>query len=113
VHKDRFDGIDKDRLTQLYNWDVPIKIMANELGITYYRCREFIKALGLPPRTNTTIRVPVIIDSTQIKHMINEGLTDSQIADRLGIDVDLAAVNVLVTEILKEVEGEYNGNYEH
>lgn len=96
--KDMFDGIDVDRLIDLYHNDVPIKIMAAEFGISSYKCREFIRVLGLPKRTNTYIKLNVTTDEGEIKKMIDQGMTDAEVAEELGISIDIAETIVELVE---------------
>lgn len=72
--------------------------MVDELGISLYRCREFIKVLGLPKRVNTYTKLPVTTDETEIRHMIEAGLTDTEIAGKLGIDIDIAEIFIEMVE---------------
>jgi hypothetical protein len=109
IFNDKFQDIDKQRLLELYYNDVPIEIMADELGISYYKCREFIRVLGLPKRKNTYIKLNVTTDEGEIKKMIDQGMTNAEVAEELGISIDIAESIVELVELSIDKD-EQDGN---
>ena len=104
-----FTDIDREKLLRMYHNDVPIRRMATELGISYYRCREAIRVLGLPRRINTYSVSNVRTDETVIRQLIEQGLTDAEIAKQLEIDIGIAEIIIEMVEY-STGQGEQDGN---
>lgn len=98
-------------MLQMYNNDVQITIIADELGISYHKCREFIRVLRLPKRVNTYTKLPVTTDETEIRQMIDQGMTDAEIAAKLGLSLDVAEIIIEMVEYSMD-KGECNDGNE-
>ena len=106
---DMFSDIDREKLLELYYNDVPFKTMASELGISYYKCRGAIRVLGLPRRINTYTKSNVKTDEGEIKKLIEAGLTDIEIATKIGVDIGIAEIIIEMVEYSMG-QGEQDGN---
>ena len=104
-----FTDIDREKLLRMYHNDVPIRRMASELGISYYKCRGAIRVLGLPRRINTYTKSNVKTDEGEIKKLIEAGLTDIEIATKIGVDIGIAEIIIEMVEYSMG-QGEQDGN---
>jgi hypothetical protein len=63
----------------------------------------------LPKRKNTYIKLNVTTDEGEIKKMIDQGMTNAEVAEELGISIDIAESIVELVELSIDKD-EQDGN---
>jgi hypothetical protein len=108
--EERFRGIDKKRLLDLYHNDVSTRMIADELEVSPIRCWRCIKYLNLPTRKIMHKRtyLPIAIYESEFRKMLAKSMTYEEISELLGVRIDICEI---IGEMIEFSEkGEKDGN---